>query len=66
MSLDEINNCFLRISRKRRNSDKSRKTLKGREITGKKSLGKLALFYIGNSINIIITKNTLINKYLSI
>ena len=56
MSFDEINNCFLRIGRKRRDFDTNRKTLKGRAITGKKGLGKLALFGIGNRINITTTK----------
>ena len=32
MSFDEINNCFLRIGRKRRNTDTSRATAKGRII----------------------------------
>ena len=57
MSFDEINNCFLRIGRKRRDFDTNRKTLKGRAITGKKGLGKLALFGIGNRINITTTKD---------
>lgn len=56
MSFDEINNCFLRIGRKRRITDTSRATAKGRIITGKKGLGKLALFGIGKNINIITTK----------
>lgn len=56
MSFDEINNCFLRIGRKRRNTDESRKTAKGRVITGKKGLGKLALFGIGKNITIVTSK----------
>lgn len=56
MSFDEINTRFLRIGKKRREKDKSRKTLKGRVITGKKGLGKLALFGIGKNINIITTQ----------
>lgn len=56
MSFDEINTCFLRIGRKRRASDTSRQTAKGRMITGKKGLGKLALFGIGKNIAIETTK----------
>lgn len=56
MSFNDINSCFLRIGRKRRKTDEGRKTLKGRTITGKKGLGKLALFGIGKSINIITKK----------
>ena len=53
MSFDSINKEFLVIGRKRRNEDKGRKNRKGRIITGKKGLGKLALFGIGKRIEII-------------
>ena len=56
MSYDEVNTNFLVIGRKRRDDDKSRENSKGRRITGKKGVGKLALFGIGKTIRIATTK----------
>ncbi len=56
MSFDEVNDLFLRIGRHRREHDSSRTTAKGRTITGRKGLGKLALFGIGKNINITTQK----------
>lgn len=56
MSFDEIRDNFLVIGRRRRDEDESRDNLKGRKITGKKGIGKLALFGIGKIINITTTK----------
>ncbi len=50
MSFDEVNNHFLRIGRNRREEKQESKC--GRIPTGKKGLGKLALFGIGDKINI--------------
>jgi uncharacterized protein (TIGR02391 family) len=50
MSFDEVNNYFLRIGRNRR--DENQKSTCERVPTGKKGLGKLALFGIGDTINI--------------
>ena len=50
MTLEEINSCFLRIGRNRRNEENRRLTPSGRIATGKKGLGKLALFGIGGTI----------------
>jgi len=50
MSFDEVNSFFLRIGRNRREEDQ--KSPCGRVPTGKKGLGKLALFGIGDTINI--------------
>lgn len=50
MSFDEVNNYFLRIGRNRREEKQESKC--GRIPTGKKGLGKLALFGIGDRINI--------------
>lgn len=50
MSFSEVNNYFLRIGRNRRAEDQ--KSTCGRVPTGKKGLGKLALFGIGDTINI--------------
>ena len=55
MTFEEINNCFLRIGRNRRN-EKASRSPEGRVATGKKGLGKLALFGIGNEIKIVTKK----------
>lgn len=52
MSYKDVRDNFLVIGRKRRDSDLSRTNSKGRKITGKKGLGKLALFGIGKTIRI--------------
>ena len=56
MSFDEINEKFLRIGRKRRKDDNGLSPSGKRKITGRKGLGKLAFFGIGNTIEIE-TKN---------
>lgn len=56
MSYEELGKKFLIIGRKRRDSDEERENAKGRKITGKKGLGKLALFGIGKTIKIETTK----------
>lgn len=50
MSFEEVNDYFLRIGRNRREEKQESKC--GRIPTGKKGLGKLALFGIGDKINI--------------
>jgi HSP90 family molecular chaperone len=50
MNFTEVNNYFLRIGRNRR--EENQKSPCGRIPTGKKGLGKLALFGIGETINI--------------
>lgn len=50
MSFDQVNTYFLRIGRNRR--DERQESQCGRIPTGKKGLGKLALFGIGDKINI--------------
>lgn len=52
MSYEDVADKFLVIGRKRRDSDESRENSKGRKITGKKGVGKLALFGIGKTIKI--------------
>lgn len=54
MSFDEINNFYLRIGRNRRKENQVSPC--GRVPTGKKGLGKLALFGLGNKINISTVK----------
>lgn len=56
MSYEEVKDNFLVIGRRRRDTDDSRENSKGRKITGKKGLGKLALFGIGKTIKIETTK----------
>lgn len=56
MSFDEINENFLRIGRKRRDTDYGFSPNGLRKVTGRKGLGKLAFFGIGNTIRIITKK----------
>ena len=55
MSFDKINDHFLKIGRNRRD-DESVRTDKGRHVTGKKGLGKLALFGLAQEIQIETTE----------
>lgn len=57
MSFDEINDNFLRIGRKRRDDDNGLSPNGKRKVTGKKGLGKLAFFGIGDVIKISTKKN---------
>ena len=52
MSFDEINEKFLRIGRKRRSEDNGLSPNRKRKVTGRKGLGKLAFFGIGDVINV--------------
>ena len=52
MTFDEINENFLRIGRKRREIDSGISQIKHRKVTGRKGLGKLAFFGIGDVIRI--------------
>ncbi len=52
MSFHEINEKFLRIGRKRRFDDNGLSPSGNRKVTGRKGLGKLAFFGIGNTIEI--------------
>ncbi len=56
MTFDEINNNFLRIGRKRREEDNGLSPNGLRKVTGRKGLGKLAFFGIGDAIRIITRK----------
>jgi len=55
MTFEEINTHFLRIGRNRR-EEEGKGTICGRIATGKKGLGKLAFFGIGDTIEITTTK----------
>lgn len=52
MGFDEINEKFLRIGRNRRRDGANRSSSGKRKVTGKKGLGKLALFGIGDVIEV--------------
>ena len=56
MSFDEINDKFLKIGRRKRNEDNDLTPI-GRKITGRKGLGKLAFFGIGEVIKITTYKD---------
>jgi uncharacterized protein (TIGR02391 family) len=60
MSFVEINDYFLKIGRNRR-SENLKQTLGGRVASGKKGLGKLALFGIGERIDVT-TKKIIENR----
>lgn len=53
MSFDEVNDNFLRIGRKRREEDNGMSPNGLRKVAGRKGLGKLAFFGIGDTIRII-------------
>ena len=70
MSAKEINENFLTIARNRRLTDKQNDEKKetglsknGRKVTGKKGLGKLALFGIANTIIIDSIRNGKLNSF---
>ena len=56
MDFDEINERFLRIGRNRRKDGAERSPSGSRKVTGKKGLGKLALFGIGDVIEVVTVK----------
>lgn len=58
MNIDDINQKFLRIGRNKRIEEGRRSSDEKRVVTGKKGLGKLALFGIGNTIEISTIKNS--------
>lgn len=57
MSFEEINSNFLMIGRRRRDTDMGMSPNKIRKVTGRKGLGKLAFFGIGDTIQIVTKKN---------
>lgn len=59
MTFEEINEKFLRIGRKRREFDNGLSPNGLRKVTGRKGLGKLAFFGIGDTIIITTKKNGL-------
>lgn len=63
MTFNELNNNFLKIGRNRRKDTHISKTKKGRNVLGKKGLGKLSVFGIGNKVTITTIKNNLKNEF---
>jgi len=59
MTFDEVNNEFLIIGRNRREEGKTHSPSGERTATGRKGLGKLALFGIGDTIEVITKKQDL-------
>ena len=57
MDFDEINDNFLKIGKKRRDSDDGYSINHKRKVSGRKGLGKLAFFGIGDTIEIKTRKN---------
>lgn len=62
MSYEEVQKNFLIIGRKRRDYDATRLNSKNRRVTGRKGVGKLALFGIGKNIQIETTRRGDANK----
>lgn len=63
MTFEELNNSFLKIGRNRRKYS-NEKTPKGRKVTGRKGLGKLAIFGIANEIEVQTIKEGLKNTFI--
>lgn len=63
MSFDELNDYFLKIGRNRRKQSDA-PTPKGRKVTGRKGLGKLAIFGIANEIEVQTVKHNLKNVFI--
>ena len=52
MARDDINKKYLMVGYKRRKGHENEKTLKGRDVMGRKGIGKLSLFSIANIIKV--------------
>ncbi len=63
MTLEEINDKFLRIGRNRRDEEDSQDSPGGRKVIGKKGLGKLSFFGIAHEIEVSTVKNGLRNTF---
>ncbi len=63
MTHDELNSNFLKIARNRRLSENKIYSPNGRKVTGKKGLGKLALFGIANRIKVLSIKEGFENGF---
>jgi hypothetical protein len=63
MTFNELNEKYLVIGRNRRSEIENQKSPNGRKVIGKKGLGKLSVFGICNSIEVISVKNGLKNHF---
>lgn len=61
MSFNDINNKFLVVGRNRRQFQENLSPIKKRKVTGRKGIGKLAVFGIAEEIEILSVKNNLVN-----
>ena len=64
MTYDDLAKCFLVVGRKRRNDEGDNQTPKGRMVTGRKGLGKLAMFGIAEVVEIKTVKDGQMNAFL--
>ncbi len=62
MTFEELNDSFLKIGRNRRKQSDA-PTPRGRKVTGRKGLGKLAIFGIANEIEVQTVKHNLKNVF---
>ena len=63
MNFSELNESFLKIGRNRRVSLGNDKTPSGRNVLGKKGLGKLSMFGIGKNIEVSTVKSGIENRF---
>lgn len=52
MTADDINQRFLRVGYQRRNNAETRRTARGRQVMGRKGIGKLSLFSIARTVRV--------------
>jgi HSP90 family molecular chaperone len=64
MSFDELQKKYLLIGRNRRKTTNQQVSVKGRKVIGKKGLGKLSVFGICNTIEVISIKEGLKNHFI--
>ena len=63
MSYGEIQDKYLFVGRKRRIEEKSEKTPKGRDLMGRKGIGKLSVFGVAKNVEIRTVKNGILNVF---
>ena len=63
MNLEDINDKYLRVGYERRKGQKNKKTARGRDVMGRKGIGKLSLLSIANIIRVETIKPVEKNKF---
>jgi len=63
MNFDELNDKYLMIGRNRRRNEGDEKTQKGRNVIGKKGLGKLSVFGICDEVDVMTVKYGIKNQF---